>query len=404
MSVRERETMVREAKNLMPRTSPRLTRRRFLAGTLAAAGLGVLPRLGRAASGGQGKMESALKYNIKNMRLLVENGGQTDWARHDPELITYCRLEKDGFWDVWTIRSDGAGLAPLTVDEPGIPRLNNANPGWHPSGKYIAFQGERDRFFGDRFLSHPGVGGFCNVWLGKSDGSRFWQLTDLPCAATAEEARSKPVTGVLMPKFSHNGKKLHWSQWQSPGPKGEKGWWWDIRVADFIDDEQNPRLANVTTYNPGPGPFKECFMFTPDDKKLLLAGNLEPGLAQTALDLYLLDLTTGRVENLTRTPTAWEEGCKMSPDGKKIFFGSNEGYEHLLDPKNPFGTRQAEYWIMDADGSNKRRLTWFHEPGHPFYRPGQTHAAVVSWAPDGRRLSACMGSGDKLEVRIIELE
>lgn len=59
---------------------------------------------------------------------------------------------------------------------------------------------------------------------------------------------------------------------------------------------------------------------------------------------------------------------------------------------------------MDADGSNKRRLTWFHEPGHPFYRPGQTHAAVVSWAPDGRRLSACMGSGDKLEVRIIELE
>jgi Tol biopolymer transport system component len=144
-------------------------------------------------------------------------------------------------------------------------------------------------------------------------------------------------------------------------------------------------------------------MFTPDDKKLLLAGTLDKGLPEYAMDLYLMDLETGRYENLTKTDKIWEEGCKMSPDGSKIFFGSNQGYENRIDPKNPLGTRWADYWIMDADGSNKKRLTWFNEPGHPDYLPGQTHAAVVSWCPDGKRLSACTGSRGKLQVSIIEL-
>ena len=175
-------------------------------------------------------------------------------------------------------------------------------------------------------------------------------------------------------------------------------------MADFVDDEENPHVESMKTYNPGVGPLKECFMFTPDDGQLLLAGNLEEGLPQHAMDLYLMDLETGEYRNLTRTDAIWEEGCKMSPDREKIFFGSNEGYEHRIDPKNPLGTRWADYWIMDADGSNKHRLTWFNEPGHPDYIPGQTHAAVVSWCPDGRRLSACTGTGGTLQVSIIELE
>jgi Tol biopolymer transport system component len=122
------------------------------------------------------------------------------------------------------------------------------------------------------------------------------------------------------------------------------------------------------------------------------------------MDIYLLDLESGKYSNLTRTGTIWEEGCKMSPDGKKIFYGSNEGYEKRIDPKNLLGSRWADYWIMDRDGSNRKRLTWFNEPGHPDYLPGQTQAAVVSWCPDGRKLSACIGSNGKLSVRIIELE
>jgi Tol biopolymer transport system component len=94
----------------------------------------------------------------------------------------------------------------------------------------------------------------------------------------------------------------------------------------------------------------------------------------------------------------------MSPDGKKISYGSNEGYEKRIAPQNPLGTRWADYWIMDADGSNPKRLTWFNEPGHPDYLVGQIQAAVVSWSPNGQKLSACIGYNGKLSVRIIELE
>jgi Tol biopolymer transport system component len=319
----------------------KLDRRTFLTGAFFSMGAGALFLSGCAINHNERKRlrEKAdeMKYEVKRSYLLVENGGQTDWAMHDPDLITYCRLEADGYWDVWTIRSSGLENRPLTVNKPNLSQKNNANPGWHPSGKYIVFQGEKDRKFGNPFLSHPGMGGFCDVWLGKSDGSRFWPLTNLDCPLTIEEAKSKPVTGVLMPKFSHNGKKIHWSQWRAPGPKGEK-WWWEIKVADFVDDPDHPQVENIKTYNPGLGHLKECFMFTPDDKQLLLAGTLEEGLPEYAMDIYLLDLESGKYANLTQTPTIWEEGCKMSPDGKKIFYGSNEGYEKRIDPQNPLGT------------------------------------------------------------------
>ena len=84
--------------------------------------------------------------------------------------------------------------------------------------------------------------------------------------------------------------------------------------------------------------------------------------------------------------------------------------EHRIDPKKAMATRWADYWIMDLDGSNKKRLTWFNEPGHPEYLPGQTHAAVVSWCPDGTRLfglhrhqrQAC-GASDRTGVALTRL-
>jgi hypothetical protein len=333
--------MLKSLREQPPLKNEKLDRRTFLARAFFSLGGSalLLPRFANSDEGKRLRSRSqAMKFVVKRSYILVENGGQTDWARHDPDLITYCRLEANGYWGVWTIRSSGLENRPLTVNQPNLPKKNKANPGWHPSGKFIVFQGEKDRKFGNPFLSHPGMGGFCDVWIGQSDGSRFWPLTNLECALTIEETRSKPVTGVLMPKFSPSGKKIHWSQWRAPGPTGEK-WWWEIKVADFIDDPDHPHLENIKTFNPGPGPLKECFMFTPDDKQLLLAGTLEVGLPEYAMDIYLLDLESGKYSNLTQTSTIWEEGCKMSPDGKKIFYGSNQGYEKRIDPKNPLGSR-----------------------------------------------------------------
>jgi hypothetical protein len=54
-------------------------------------------------------------------------------------------------------------------------------------------------------------------------------------------------------------------------------------------------------------------------------------------------------------------------------------------------SRGAEYWIMDSDGSNKRRLTYFNEKGHPQYVGPNTMVADFSWRPDGKAFGAYTG-------------
>ena len=52
---------------------------------------------------------------------------------------------------------------------------------------------------------------------------------------------------------------------------------------------------------------------------------------------------------------------------------------------------ETEWWVMDADGNNKNRLTYFHRKGHAHYRKTSekqplTIAADVAWEKDGKHL------------------
>jgi len=46
---------------------------------------------------------------------------------------------------------------------------------------------------------------------------------------------------------------------------------------------------------------------------------------------------------------------------------------------------ETEFWLMDADGSNPRRLTFFHDPASPHaLRREFAVAADIDWSPDGK--------------------
>jgi hypothetical protein len=79
----------------------------------------------------------------------------------------------------------------------------------------------------------------------------------------------------------------------------------------------------------------------------------------------------------------------------------NPRWQTLLE--NPFGARrgfkrccrgaasaflEAEFWMMNRDGTDKRQLTWFHTPDHPHYlhKPFAV-AADFDWSPDGTRIA-----------------
>jgi hypothetical protein len=72
-----------------------LNRRNFISRVFLYLGAGAFSlSSGVGKSNGQegpAKRTNEMKYQVKRSYVLVENGGQTDWAKHDPDLITYCR-------------------------------------------------------------------------------------------------------------------------------------------------------------------------------------------------------------------------------------------------------------------------------------------------------------------------
>ncbi len=83
-------------------------------------------------------------------------------------------------------------------------------------------------------------------------------------------------------------------------------------------------------------------------------------------ELYILSLSSGSVERLTHFDD-WDTYGSVSPDGTRIT------WRRVI--RNEDGTRNAEVFVMDRDGSNKVNLS--------------RHAAFDSyptWSPNGKRI------------------
>ncbi len=94
-------------------------------------------------------------------------------------------------------------------------------------------------------------------------------------------------------------------------------------------------------------------------------------------DIYILDMTTGRLRNLTDSSSS-DIRPAWSPDGKQIAFMSSRN-------ANAFGTTRFDLYLIDADGSNLRRYTntFPADNGWQIYwSPDGTHIAFgsISWS------------------------
>jgi Tol biopolymer transport system component len=344
----------------------------FLLLTLAAAPASQVPAADAQADG----------YVRSGLAEVLASGGRVEWS-HDGETIFFDRLEADGLWDVWRMAPDGTEQSCLTCDQAALPNKHQGQPAEHPSGRYVVFQAEKavHSFGSGTAISAPGAGVYNDLWVLDLQAQAFHQLTDVWSGV--------PVGGSLHPHFNADGTRLIWGDLEAGGPEFGN---WRIAVAEFVALPV-PHLQNILYDQPGAQQnWYETHGFISEMDVLITAAPLS-GMNDRAMDIYGLRLADQQLTRLTFTagtggePSEWDEHAHMAPAGDAIAWMSSAPYG--ADPSAPvLSWLRCELWLMDADGGDKQRLTFFNEAGHGEYQGGgQVCVSDMTWNPDGTRLA-----------------
>ncbi len=299
---------------------------------------------------------------------LKEGGGRLDWLE---DRIAFDMRDSNDAFDVYVMKGDGSDAKCLTCDHPDLPKGHIGQPAWHPSARYLVFQAEKGEHRDVRFehVLTPGGGVLNDLWLLDLETNRATRIREVSDASGE---------GTLHPHFSRDGRRLSWSEMVEGGglKKGKQLGYWRLMIAEFRVGSR-PSLENIRSFTPGGEGFYENHGFSPDGERLIFTSNFEAE-GRVDADIYVMDIKTEKLTRLTNE--GWNEHAHYSPDGRYIVWMSNQGL-----------SSGADYWIMNSEGSNKRRLTYFNEKGHREYVGPNTMVADFSWRPDGGAFGAYTG-------------
>ena len=94
--------------------------------------------------------------------------------------IAFNTKASDGRFHIYTARPDGTDRQQLGVGSASFPQRTTGSPVWSPSGRFMAFVAEKPDHPGNSVPATPGWGSYSDLWVATADGSRAWQLTDVP--------------------------------------------------------------------------------------------------------------------------------------------------------------------------------------------------------------------------------
>jgi len=306
----------------------------------------------------------------------------------DGTMYLVNRDDANGISQVYVGRSNGGGQVCISCSDKangpkGSKRKMQAH--WHPSGRWIVMAVEQDDYAKPPLATPEIIEGllqsgiWVDMWATNPDGSKWYKLQDFGSANPADG-----FTGVA---FTPDGRTGVWAQIVDGNVFAYTFGKWQLIAADFTDANGVPQFTGLRNITPPDTYWLEPGNFSPNGKDLLLSADQGfPNHANVAgQDQFILDIQTGKMTNLTKSPDIWDEHGLFSPDGQKVVFMSS--YPYRSDPKasTTLGLK-TEFMIMDKDGSNLRQVTHFNEPGYPESSTQSSVAAVAGFSADGSTL------------------
>jgi TolB protein len=255
------------------------------------------------------------------------NDGLPAWSP-DGTKIVFISNQSDKY-EVWTMNSDGSGRKRLTDL-----KLLSSLPRWSPDGSKIVFSSQITGADGHRHVE---------IFVINSDGSGLQQITDSPALAAQSGQPGERSYWNSVPAWSPDGSKILFGS--NREGDGVTPVLYTMNV-DGSDQRKFGLFADVDGAQPD---------WSPATGKIVYVR----GSAAKA-DIWVMDgyspfplLTAKRLtDNIdNNTAPVW------SPDGKQIAFNSDAG-------------NNKDLYVMNADGSNMRRLTYDRaNDGFPSCRP-----------------------------------
>ena len=151
-------------------------------------------------------------------------------------------------------------------------------------------------------------------------------------------------------------------------------------MANFaVSPEGKPEISGIESYEPGGEGFYENHGLSPDGKKIIFTANFE--LTANLFSFFKQKIYTYDFAEDELVPLATEkynESAHYSPVGKKIVWFTSVGNLN----------RGTDYWSMNYDGTEKKRITDFNNPMNASYKNKVITSADISFNPDGTKLVA----------------
>jgi len=332
--------------------------------------------------------------SIYKIKTFTKGGQSLDWSKNNEIIIGRKGINR--YYNIDLFNKYGTRIQCLTLGLGKGSRIHCSNPNWHPNGKYYLFTAQNLKG-GSYSKSMPENGLNSNIYLGTKDGKHYWKLTDI----TSTHSNQK---GVVNPKFSPNGKKILWAGNTGKYPKnsicGERS----LYIADFTLNNNKPSIYNIEKlkFNKPQNDYYTSHGFSPDGKKILFSANLNKNQPAYSMDLYSYDLKTKKLTNLTKNNKTWDDFACYSPDGKKIIWvvGTKPKNSYLGSDSTTWKTLfSSELWIMNADGSNKKRITSFNIPNGIGYMLRKSFVSNCTWSPNSNKIAICLNYSTKINTK-----